>query len=285
MNAEELTSGILRGDRSHLARGITALESSLSGDQRLGAEILRACLVQNRSSLRIAVTGAPGVGKSSFIEALGGFLAAQGRKVAVLAVDPSSPRSGGSILGDKTRMIGLAAAENAFIRPSPSRMHTGGVGCYTRQAAVLCEAAGYEVIIIETVGAGQGELVVGEIADVVLLLFSSNGGDDLQLIKRGITEIADAILITKADGDNRIKAERVKAQFAMARDLLPIRPSGLRCEIEICSALTSENIESIWKIVLRLEGMNGMKCEMEDRRHKERLAWGRPMGDFQKTSN
>ena len=223
MDIPDLATRIASGDRRALARAITLVESRRA-DHRAAADDLLAALGTARSALRIGLSGTPGVGKSTFIEAFGTMLTASGHRVAVLAVDPSSARSGGSILGDKTRMDHLARDPNAFIRPSPSQSHLGGVARRTREAVALCEAAGFDVVLIETVGVGQSETAVAEMCDLFLLLLAPAGGDELQGVKRGIMEMADMILVNKADGDLKPVATRTCADYAGALRLLRKRP-------------------------------------------------------------
>ncbi len=249
MTPAEYIQGILRQDPSVLARGITLVESTLATHQEQAREIVAACASQKRESLRIAVTGSPGVGKSTFIEAIGSYLADQGKKLAVLAIDASSERSGGSILGDKTRMVELAANPNAFIRPSPGGSGFGGVARRTFEAILLCEAAGYEIILVETLGIGQCETAVCSMVDLVVLLMLPNAGDELQIVKRGITQLADLIVVTKADGENHQAAELAKARCAWALSLIPPRVPGWAPTVEVCSAIARENLERIWQLI------------------------------------
>ena len=223
MDVEKLAEGVAAGDRRALARAITLVESGRA-DHRAMAAALLAALGTARQALRIGLSGTPGVGKSSFIEAFGTLLTGQGLRVAVLAVDPSSARTGGSILGDKTRMERLSRDPNAFIRPSPSQSHLGGVARRTREAVALCEAAGFDVVLIETVGVGQSETMVAEMTDIFVLLLAPAGGDELQGVKRGIMEMADIILVNKADGDLKAAAMRTCADYAGALHLLRKRP-------------------------------------------------------------
>lgn len=224
MEIAQLSDSILDGDRRALARAITLVESR-RGDHRAQArDLLERLALARRQAMRIGLSGTPGVGKSTFIESLGMMLTATGLRVAVLAVDPSSTRSGGSILGDKTRMERLSRNPNAFIRPSPSQTHLGGVARRTREAVALCEAAGFDVVLIETVGVGQSETVVSEMSDLFLLLIAPAGGDELQGVKRGIMEMADIILVNKADGDLKATAGRTCADYAGALRLLRKRP-------------------------------------------------------------
>ena len=225
--AERYIQGLLAGDRLALARAITVIESSLPSDGELAARILDALLPHTGRALRVGITGVPGVGKSTFIDALGMYLIRdRGENVAVLSVDPSSPLSGGSILGDKTRMERLAVAERAFIRPSPSQGHLGGVARRTRETILLCEAAGYRNILVETVGVGQSETTVRSMTDFFLLLMLAGAGDELQGMKRGIIEMLDGMAIHKADGDNKAKAERARVEYSGALHLFPATPDG-----------------------------------------------------------
>jgi LAO/AO transport system kinase len=244
---EEFVEGIRNGDRHLLSRAITLVESSRPEHERLAHQILDRCLGSGRSSIRVGVTGAPGAGKSTFIEALGLDLVRQGRKVAVLAIDPSSSRSKGSILGDKSRMEQLAAHPSAFIRPTPSSGYLGGAAPRTHETILLCEAAGYEVIIVETVGVGQSEIVVNSMVDFILLLMLPGSGDELQGIKRGIMEIADAVAVNKADGDRRRIAEVSKADCESALRLLPEKHPGWERKVLLTSALEGSGISEVWQ--------------------------------------
>jgi len=238
----------MQGDRRALARAITLVESARSDHRARALALIEAVGVQNRQALRIGLSGTPGVGKSTFIETFGCFLTAKGKRVAVLAVDPSSARSGGSILGDKTRMDRLSRDPNAFIRPSPSQSHLGGVSRRTREAVALCEAAGFDVVLIETVGVGQSETIVSEISDLFLLLLAPAGGDELQGVKRGIMEMADMILVNKADGDLRTTAIRTCADYSGALRLLrkrPQDPQGFPCAMTV-SATQNMGIDTAW---------------------------------------
>lgn len=247
---DDYVNGILAGNRTILSQAITLVESSLHKDQEKAQEIIAECLKkQSGNSIRIGITGVPGVGKSTFIEALGTYLTAQGHKLAVLAIDPSSTRSKGSILGDKTRMEELAVDPNAFIRPSPSAGSLGGVARKTRETIILCEAAGFDVIFVETVGVGQSETSVHGMVDFFLLLMLSGAGDELQGIKRGIIEMADAIIINKADGDNLLRAKTARVEYANALHLFPPSPSGWIPVADICSSRTKMGIDNTWKII------------------------------------
>lgn len=248
MTSDDLAAKLLTGDRRALARAITLVESRRSDHRSLALDLLQTLAGAGRQALRIGLSGTPGVGKSSFIEAFGMMLTGQGLKVAVLAVDPSSARSGGSILGDKTRMDRLARDPMAFIRPSPSQTHLGGVARRTREAVALCEAAGFDVVLIETVGVGQSETMVADIADLFLLLLAPAGGDELQGVKRGIMEIADLILVNKADGDLKPAATRTCADYAGALRLLrkrPQDPEGFPKAMMV-SALEERGLSEVW---------------------------------------
>ena len=247
MDITDLAERIAAGERRALARGITLVESARA-DHRGQARSVLAALPRDRQALRIGLSGTPGVGKSTFIEAFGMMLVKAGLRVAVLAVDPSSSRSGGSILGDKTRMDLLSREANAFIRPSPSQTHLGGVAWRTREAVQLCEGAGFDVVLIETVGVGQSETVVAHMADLFLLLLAPAGGDELQGVKRGIMEMADMILINKADGDLKPAATRTCADYAGALRLLrkrPQDPDGFPKAMMV-SALQEVGLEAAW---------------------------------------
>ena len=286
LSVADFVKGIREGNRTVLSKAITLVESSLHTHQEQAQEIIADCLLSlatdqtrgnrqeaigNRdettsnsnsaiqhpvssiqhpaSSIRIGITGVPGVGKSTFIEALGKYLTANGHKLAVLAIDPSSSRSKGSILGDKTRMEELATDPDAFIRPSPSAGSLGGVARKTRETIILCEAAGFDVILVETVGVGQSETAVHSMVDFFLLLMLAGAGDELQGIKRGIIEMADAIFINKADGDNIAKANLAKAEYSNALHLFPPPESGWLPVVETCSARTREGISQVWETI------------------------------------
>ncbi|MFK7940705.1 MAG: methylmalonyl Co-A mutase-associated GTPase MeaB [Roseovarius sp.] len=248
MDIEELSKRILSGERRALARAITLIESSRADHRAQAAALLERLKDAGRQAVRIGLSGTPGVGKSTFIESFGSMLTEQGLRVAVLAVDPSSARSGGSILGDKTRMDRLSRDPNAFIRPSPSQTHLGGVARRTREAVALCEAAGFDVVLIETVGVGQSETVVAEMSDLFILLLAPAGGDELQGVKRGIMEMADVILINKADGDLKAAATRTCADYAGALRLLrkrPQDPEGYPKAMTV-SALEEDGLQTAW---------------------------------------
>ncbi len=248
---DEFIEGILAGNRTILSKAITLVESSLPAHQDKAKEIISRCIPHSGKSLRIGITGVPGVGKSTFIEALGKLLTSEGHKLAVLAIDPSSSRSKGSILGDKTRMEDLAVDPQAFIRPSPSAGSLGGVARKTRETIILCEAAGFDIIFVETVGVGQSETTVHGMVDFFLLLMLAGAGDELQGIKRGIIEMADAIFINKADGDNLQKAQMAKREYSNALHLFPPSESGWIPVVDVCSARTREGISAVWEAILR----------------------------------
>ncbi len=253
MKMDDLAKRVVSGERRALAQAITLVESGRA-DHREDAARLLAALPQDTQALRIGLSGTPGVGKSTFIESFGLMLTAQGKRVAVLAVDPSSSRSGGSILGDKTRMDLLSRDPHAFIRPSPSQTHLGGVARRTREAVRLCEAAGYDVVLIETVGVGQSETVVAEMSDVFLLLLAPAGGDELQGVKRGIMEMADVIVVNKADGDLKAAANRTCADYAGALRLMRKReqdPAGFPKAMTV-SALEERGLEETWAALQEL---------------------------------
>jgi LAO/AO transport system kinase len=249
LTGDDLFAGLHSGDRMLLGKAITLAESSLFADQETAQRLLVRCLPHSGNSIRIGVTGVPGAGKSTFIEAIGKFLTARGHKVAVLAIDPSSSRSRGSILGDKTRMEELASDENAFIRPSPSSGALGGVARCTWETIILCEAAGYDVVFVETVGTGQSETTVHSMVDFFLLLMLANAGDELQGIKRGITEMADALVITKADGDNIRKAQLAANIYRNSIAMFPRNESGWEVPVITCSAIERAGIGEVWDII------------------------------------
>ncbi len=240
---------LFQGNRRALAKAITLVESKLDKHRQQAQGLLEKILPHSGNSIRIGITGIPGVGKSTFIEAFGMYLIAQGKKVAVLAVDPSSPVAGGSILGDKTRMELLSREENAFIRPSPSEGALGGVALKTRETMLLCEAAGYDVIIIETVGVGQSEYEVASMVDFFLVLMMPNAGDELQGIKKGIMELADALVINKADGESINLATQTQGQYQNAMNLLH-HNSFWTPLVKTCSSVTRERIEDVWEMIV-----------------------------------
>ena len=245
----DFAQAIIEGDRRALARAITLMESSRSDQQSLGETVLDRLVGRTGGAVRVGVTGPPGVGKSTLIEALGLHVLEAGRRLAVLAVDPSSPVTGGSILGDKTRMEGLAPSPNAFVRPSPSGGSLGGVAGRTREAMLLCEAARYDVVLIETVGIGQSEVAVHSMVDFFLVLLLPAGGDELQGIKRGVMELADAVVVNKADGEMRAIAERTRQDYQNALGLLRSTSEGWRPEALTVSALEGTGIPQIWETI------------------------------------
>jgi GTPase len=278
LSVERYVEGVLAGDRVVLARAITLIESGHSLDIAMAAEVLDAILPHTGRARRVGITGVPGVGKSTFIDALGMHLIRQrGERLAILTVDPSSPISGGSILGDKTRMERLAVQESAFIRPSPAGGHLGGVARRTRETILLCEAAGYENIIVETVGVGQSETAVRSMTDFFLLLMLAGAGDELQGIKRGIIEMVDAMAINKADGDNRGRADRARAEYSAALHLLPASGDGWTPRVLTCSAVTGENIPEIWDIVVEHRAHMEAAGRLEARRSGQALEWLREL--------
>jgi len=248
---KEYVDGILAGDITILSKAITLVESSLPAHQKLAQEIIAECVPYSGKALRLGITGVPGAGKSTFIEALGMELCKQGKRLAVLAIDPSSQRSKGSILGDKTRMEELSQQRNAYIRPSASAGTLGGVARKTRETIILCEAAGFDTILVETVGVGQSETAVYSMVDYFLLVLIGGAGDELQGIKRGIMEMADGIVVNKADGDNVQRAERAAAEIRNAVHLFPPSESGLEVKVTTCSALTHYNVPEVWQMVLQ----------------------------------
>lgn len=273
LNSVQYVSGILKGDRILLSKTITLVESKLASDNVLAENVLEQLLPHTGNSLRIGVTGVPGVGKSSFIESFGKFLTSLGKKTAVLTIDPSSLRSKGSILGDKTRMEELANDPLAYIRPSAAGDTLGGVHSRTRETILLCEAAGFEVIIIETVGVGQSETAVKGMVDFFLLLMLSGAGDELQGIKKGIMEMADAIAITKADGDNVQKSELAKREYQNALNLFPPGENGWYPAVVTCSSLKKTGIQEIWDIIIRYEKLMKNKGYFQSNRQQQNVSW------------
>lgn len=273
LSTSEYVAGILASDIAILSQAITLIESNLPRHQTIGQEILKKCLPHCGKSVRIGITGVPGVGKSTTIEALGIHLINSGHKLAVLAIDPSSERSKGSILGDKTRMEVLSNTKDAFIRPSPSAGSLGGVARKTRETILLCEAAGFDAIIIETVGVGQSETAVHSMVDFFMLLMLSGAGDELQGIKRGIMEMADAIAINKADGSNINRAKMAQAEYRNALHLFPASESGWVPPVLTCSAIKGTSISDLWDTVksyLELTKPNGY---FENRRITQSKYW------------
>lgn len=245
----DLYRGIIKGDIASLAKGITLIESTLPDDEKRAQDLLQKCLPKSGNSIRIGITGVPGVGKSTFIETFGKLLTSKGKRVAVLAIDPTSERTQGSILGDKSRMHQLSADKDAFIRPSPNSCTLGGVANKTRESIILCEAAGFEIILIETVGVGQSETTVKKLIDFFLLLMLAGAGDELQGIKRGIMELADALVITKSDGDNQQKSKNAALEYQRALHLFPTMENGWRTQVSTCSALENRGVTEIFETI------------------------------------
>ena len=268
----ELASGIRSGDRRALARAITLIESSRPDDQDRAGALLDELVADAGGALRIGITGSPGVGKSTFIEAFGLHLVGAGHRLAVLAVDPSSQRTGGSILGDKTRMAGLASTD-AFIRPSPSGTSLGGVARRTREAITLCEAFGFDVVIVETVGAGQAEGAVADLVDVFVLLVAPGGGDDLQGIKRGIMELADLVVVTKADGDLANAANHAAADLRRAIHLLRPKYDGIATETLLVSSTQGTGVADVWQAVTGIHGHLRDSGQLTALRAQQARAW------------
>ena len=272
-SAKELVNGILNGNITALSRAITLIESTNSEHLERANEVINACLPHANKSVRIGITGVPGVGKSTFIEAFGKYLTGLGKKVAVLAVDPTSTISHGSILGDKTRMEELVKDKNAYIRPSASGETLGGVARKTRESITLCEACGFDTIIIETVGVGQSEIAVHSMVDFFLLLKISGAGDELQGIKRGIMEMADAIVINKADGDNVRKSNLAKVEFGRALHLFPAKKSGWIPTTSTCSAITHDGISEVWETILKFLELTKTNNYFFEKRKEQNQYW------------
>jgi len=273
LTVDELVSGILNENITALSRAITLIESKNPTHLEKANQVIKQCLPHANNSIRIGITGVPGVGKSTFIEAFGMYLTNQGKKVAVLAVDPSSSINKGSILGDKTRMEELVKDKNAFIRPSPSGESLGGVARKTRETIILCEAAGFDSIIIETVGVGQSETAVHSMVDFFLLLKLAGAGDELQGIKRGIVELADAIAINKADGDNLKRAKLAKVEFDRALHFYPEKESNWQPRVLLCSALKNEGISEIWKMILEYLELTKKNNYLLSKRQQQNKFW------------
>ena len=269
----DYAAGIRSGNRVILSQAITLAESTLDSDRELSSQLVQEVLPMTGKSLRIGITGVPGVGKSTFIEAFGKHLTRLGKKVAVLAVDPSSTISHGSILGDKTRMEELVKDKNAYIRPSASGETLGGVARKTRETIILCEACGFDTIIIETVGVGQSETAVHSMVDFFLLLKISGAGDELQGIKRGIMEMADTIVINKADGDNIAKAKLAKTEFNRALHLFPAKSSGWIPKVTTCSAYEQTGIDAIWEIISEYFELVKSNHYFEEKRQNQNQFW------------
>jgi LAO/AO transport system kinase len=273
LNIEQYRDGILNGDRILLAKAITLVESSLSSDTAIASDLLDSILPHTGKSVRIGITGVPGVGKSTFIEVFGKHIIDAGKKIAILTVDPSSQLTKGSILGDKTRMEELSKNKHAFIRPSSSGEKLGGVTNKTREAILLCEAANFEVIIVETVGVGQSEVSVKDMVDFFLLLMLAGAGDELQGIKKGIMEMADAIVITKSDGDNERKATEAMAEYQHALHMSSSRSSMWNPKVLTCSALSNSGIDNVWKAIVEYESKTKLSGYFQNNRQQQNVAW------------
>lgn len=272
-SVEEIVEGVLTGDRVMLGKAITLIESTLPSHREEAFAVLNTLLPSSGNALRIGVTGAPGVGKSTLIDALGSMLADEGRRVAVLAIDPSSTLSRGSIMGDKTRMERLAVHRNAFIRPSPTAGTLGGVARKTREAMLACEAAGYDIVFIETVGVGQSETMVHAMVDVFVLLLIAGAGDQLQGLKRGIMELADIVSINKADGENFTAAEKAKAEIASAVNLLQHTVPQWMPPVLTCSALDGEGLSALWQTVSAFHDAASASGYFESNRTAQAVNW------------
>nr|WP_206419857.1 methylmalonyl Co-A mutase-associated GTPase MeaB [Minwuia thermotolerans] len=270
---EQMADRIAAGNRRALARAITLVESSRADHRTQAQELLEKLVGRAGGAIRLGISGTPGVGKSTFIEAFGQHLTAAGHRVAVLAVDPSSKRTGGSILGDKTRMEHLARDPNAFIRPSPSGGTLGGVARRTRETMLLVEAAGYDVVLVETVGVGQSETTVAEMVDLFMLLLSPGGGDELQGIKRGVMELADLIVINKADGDLLAAAKRAATEYRGALGLIRPKTPHWRARVRLASALKGEGIEEIWRDITKYREAMTEAGALEKQRAEQAKAW------------
>jgi LAO/AO transport system kinase len=270
---KDMLAALLKGDRRALAKAITLIESTHAKDESPALAVVNAALPHAGRALRIGLTGAPGVGKSTFIEAFGTWLTNQGKRVAVLAVDPSSRRSGGSILGDKTRMVKLAQDERAFIRPSPAGATLGGVARRTRETMLLVEAAGFDVVLVETVGVGQSETAVADMVDMFIVLVSPGGGDELQGIKRGIMELADLVVVTKADGDLLPAANRAAAEYATALHLMRLKFENWAPHVRLVSSTLGEGIDVVWNDIETFRDRLTSTGAWERQRRAQSVAW------------
>jgi LAO/AO transport system kinase len=272
-DVEQLAREIRAGERNVLSRAITLIESKRADHRRSAAALTQTLLDATGKAVRVGITGAPGVGKSTMIDALGSLLTGRGRKVAVLAVDPSSRRTGGSILADKTRMARLANDANAFIRPSPSSGTLGGVAAKTRETMLLCEAAGYDVVLVETVGVGQSEIAVADMTDFFLVLALPGAGDELQALKKGVVELADMIVVNKADGDNLMRAKLAASQYGAALHILSPRSPNWSPPVIVSSALHNDGIETLWSHVLDHRQRLTESGELAARRGEQQVKW------------
>jgi LAO/AO transport system kinase len=273
LSLQQYEQGVVSGNRTVLGQAITLIESTLHHDRVLAESLIENLLPRTGKSIRVGITGVPGVGKSTFIEAFGEYLTSINKKLAVLAIDPSSQKNKGSILGDKTRMEALAKNPNAFIRPTATGSSLGGVAGNTREAILLCEAAGYDIILVETVGVGQSEVAVRSMVDFFLLLMLAGAGDDLQGIKKGIMEMADGIVITKADGDNLKKASQAKADFQYALHLFQTPESGWTVKVELTSALHNIGVRETWETINSFANYTLSKGYFILNRERQQLAW------------
>lgn len=273
LSTQDYVAGVQSGSRMVLARAITLIESSNPKHFQKAQSVLQQLLPQTGRALRIGITGVPGAGKSTLIEAFGTMLCDAGHKVAVLSVDPSSAVTGGSILGDKTRMPTLANRQNAFIRPSPAGKSLGGVARKSRETMLLCEAAGYDVILIETVGVGQSEVTVRSMVDFFLLVVLTGAGDELQGLKKGIMELADAIIVNKADGDNLVKARVAQGDYERMLEYIAPVSRGWKAHAYLCSALKKIGLEELWQVILKFAQTTKACGSFQERREKQLLAW------------
>src|SRR5467141_2256065 len=269
----DLERGVRAGERAVIARAITLIESRRNDHQKAALRLVQELLPSTGKAIRVGITGAPGVGKSTTIDALGTFLTGKGHKVAVLAVDPSSARSGGSILADKTRMPRLGSDANAFVRPSPSSGTLGGVAAKTRESMLICEAAGYDVVLVETIGTGQSETMVADMTDFFLVLMVPGAGDELQVLKKGVSEIADMIAINKADGDNIKRAQAAAAEYRAALHILKPRSPNWTPPVITYSALTGAGIDALWQQVLAHRARLTESGELDRQRREQQVKW------------
>jgi LAO/AO transport system kinase len=273
LSLDDYQTGVLACDRTIIARGITLVESDLPEHAPLARELIQRLLPASGNSIRIGITGVPGAGKSSFIEALGNWLIEQGHKLAVLAVDPSSNRTRGSILGDKTRMEQLARNPQCFIRPSPSSGTLGGVSRKTRETVLLCEAAGFDVILVETIGVGQSEIAVRALVDFFLLLTLTGAGDELQGFKKGVMELADALLVHKADGDNRQQAANVRSEYERVLHYFAPATPGWQTPVQLASSLDGTGISEIWQVIQKFRTTTTASGVFAQRRREQLRDW------------
>jgi LAO/AO transport system kinase len=282
-SVDKLVAGIAGGDRASLAKAITVVESRRPDHQALARELVQRILPRTGAACRVGITGAPGVGKSTMIEAVGSRLAGRGHRVAVLAVDPSSRRTGGSILGDKTRMTQLSADPNAFIRPSPSAGTLGGVAAKTRETMLLCEAAGFDVVLVETVGVGQSETAVADLVDVFVVLMEPGAGDELQGLKKGVVELADLIVVNKADGDGLPRALETASQYGSALRILGGASPSV-APVMTASAVSGEGLDEMWSTLLRRRDEMHASGALDARRRSQQVRWMRRMLEDRLTS-